>query len=173
MTKHNQIRSEVTFITAEDCEKCKYCCSFKKSSLWGLPVINREEMENLKAIYSEIKFKKVKRNDCDGYIFDMENDYSGDDPLEEIPCPFNKNGCILGENKLFECAVWPFRAMKKNNDIVIAFCVDCPFFVKTDLQKIESLLKNGLGKKILDYAKKFPASVKDYKENYHVFGKNY
>jgi len=56
---------------------------------------------------------------------------------------------------------------------VIAFCVDCPFFVKTDLQKIESLLKNGLGKKILDYAKKFPASVKDYKENYHVFGKNY
>ena len=105
MTKHNQIRSEVTFITAEDCAKCKYCCSFKKSSLWELPVINREEMENLKAIYTEIKFKKVKRNDFDGYILDMENDYSCDDPLEEIPCPFNKNGCILGENKLFECAV--------------------------------------------------------------------
>ena len=48
-----------------------------------LPVINHEEMENLKAIYPEIKFKKVNRNDCDGYIFDMENDYSDYDPFEE------------------------------------------------------------------------------------------
>ena len=75
--------NEVSFITAEDCAKCKLCCLYKKSSLLELPVINHEEMENLKAIYPEIKFKKVNRNDCDGYIFDMENDYSDYDPFEE------------------------------------------------------------------------------------------
>ena len=41
--------------------------------------------------------------------------------------------------------ITPIMTPLKN--IVIAFCVDCPIFVKTDLQKIESLIKNGLGKK--------------------------
>ena len=67
--------------------------------------------------------------------------------------------------------ITPIMTPLKN--IVIAFCVDCPIFVKTDLQKIESLIKNGLGKKILEHTKKFPASVKNYRENYQVFGKNY
>ena len=153
-------------LTPQDCAKCRFCCSIKKQGLWELYVLSTSEMENLRKKYPEVQFKYVKRNNCAGYVADMENNYKIGE--EEIPCPFNKNGCILGEDKPFECAVWPFRAMKFVNKIVVAFCKDCPILAKKSFKEIESLLESGLAEKILNYSQKFPAYIKDYRENYHV-----
>lgn len=158
-------------LTPQDCAKCKFCCSFKKRSLKELYVLTPAEMENLRKKYPEVQFKYVNRNNCAGYVVDMENNYKTNFDDEEIACPFNKNGCILGADKPFECAVWPFRAMKFSDKMIVAFCKDCPIFAKKNLEEIELILESGLGEKILNYAQKFPASIKNYEENYHIFAK--
>lgn len=91
--------------------------------------------------------------------------YKTDDPEEEAPCPFldSSKGCILPpELKPFDCSIWPFRAVRVNeNQLAVALMPTCSAVNKVPREKITELLKSGLGKKILDYAKEKPDIVKD------------
>ena len=56
----------------------------------------------------------------------------------------------------------------KDGKLVIAFCRDCPVFAKKNLNEIQAFLESGLDKKLIEYAAKIPAYVRDYRENYQV-----
>ena len=58
--------------------------------------------------------------------------------------------------------------MRKDGKLVIAFCRDCPVFAKKNLNEIQAFLESGLDKKLIEYAAKIPAYVRDYRENYQV-----
>ena len=152
-------------VPREECAKCRFCCSYRRSSLWETPLIDENLLEKLKRTYPNAKFKSMN-----GYItIDLDNLYKTDDPKEEALCWFNNGrGCVLGEDRPFECRVWPFRVMKRDGQLVIALGTGCPFFAKKELNEINDLLNSGLDKEMLDYAEKFPVFVKEYKENYKV-----
>ena len=91
--------------------------------------------------------------------------YKTQNPDEEVPCPFlnSSNGCILPpELKPFDCSIWPFRAVQtKNKELAVALTPTCPAINEVPREKITELVESGLGKKILDYAKKNPDIVKE------------
>ena len=145
-----------------DCSACRFCCSFRRQSLWETPVFSKEAAEVLAKIRPDAKFRPVGKSSI---TVELSHLYKTDDPEEEAPCPFldSSKGCILPpELKPFDCSIWPFRAVKVNGDqLAVALMPTCPAINKVPREIITELLKSGLGKKILDYAKENPDIVKD------------
>ena len=152
-------------IPHEKCAECRFCCSYRRASLWETPLIDEDLFEKLKTLYPEAKFKTVN-----GYItVNLDDLYKTYDTEEEALCWFNDGkGCVLDEDRPFECRVWPFRVMRCGGQLVIALGTGCPFFAEKSLSEINDLLNSALEKEMLDYAKKFPAFVKDYQDNYRI-----
>ncbi len=46
-------------LSKEDCAQCRFCCSFRRSSLWETPVIEPRLLPRLRARCPEAKFKPV------------------------------------------------------------------------------------------------------------------
>ena len=139
-------------LNPEDCARCKFCCSFRRQSLWEVP-------------------DKIKE-------YDWESEYKTDDPYEEVPCPYlvDGEGCQLdASEKPFECKIWPYRIMKMptclSNDseskLVLAYSKSCPAFQKLDKEVIVNF-----GKKIMDTvtaeAVIDPSIIKEFDEGYEV-----
>ena len=148
-----------------ECAKCRFCCSFRRCSLWETPLIDSELLEKLRRNYPEAKFKTLNG----AVTVKLDDLYRTDDPEEEALCWFNKGkGCVLGDDEPFECKVWPLRVMRKDSRLVIAFSEGCHIFSAKSLDEIREIVDEELSEKMLEYAKKFPAYVKDYRENYRV-----
>jgi len=156
-----------SIISPEDCAKCRFCCSYRRCSLWETPLFDLDSVEKLKKNFpgQKAKFKFFD----DFATINIDDCYKTDDPEEEAPCWFNNGkGCILGEDKPFECSVWPLRLMRKDNKLVITLSLGCKVVCSKPLSKIQEILDDGLDKKLLEYAKKVPAFIKEYSENYIV-----
>ena len=145
-----------------DCASCKFCCSFRRQSLWETPVFTKEAAEQLQSLFPEARFRQTGLNSM---TIDLEMLYKTDNPEEEVPCPFldSSNGCCLPpELKPFDCSIWPFRAVHtKENEIAVALTPTCPAINKVSRADISELLKSGLGQKIIDYAKTHPDIIKE------------
>lgn len=152
-----------------DCASCKFCCSFRRQSLWETPVFSKEAAEQLKAAFPDAKFCRVGKSSM---TIDLEKLYKTNNPEEEVPCPFldSKNGCCLPpELKPFDCSIWPFRAVRVDQEKVsVALTPTCPSVNKVPREKIIELLNDGLGKKILDYARENPDIIKENSEFFLV-----
>ena len=147
------------------CANCKFCCSFRRQSLWETPVFNEEAMHELKKLFPSVKFRKAGDSN-QSYTFDISEEYKTQDSEEEVPCPFlnPKNGCSLSaELKPFDCKIWPLRAVKEseNSSISIALSPTCPAINKLPLNQIKDLLDSGLGKQIILYAHENPDILKE------------
>ncbi|MBR4009174.1 hypothetical protein [Fibrobacter sp.] len=97
--------------------------------------------------------------------------YRTDDPEEEVPCTFldPQKGCILkGEDKPFDCSIWPLRIMDKGGKLVIALTPTCPVIGATPDKALVDLVQGGLGETIFEYAKTHPYIVKEYREGFPV-----
>ena len=168
-----------SLLSPEDCAKCRYCCSFIKPTSREMPLIDADLLEGsgllekLQKDNPEAKFEKIIKvvdNVSHGfYKINIDNLYITNDPKEEVLCVFNKGkGCILGENKPFKCKVWPLVVMRTNNKLVIALRTDCKIIASKPFREIQSLVENGLGEKMLEYAKKFPDFIDDYREDCYI-----
>ncbi len=95
-----------------DCAACRFCCSFRRQSLWETPVFDAETVEKLRKLYPHAKF----RNEGSvSFTFDISDQYKTSLSDEEAPCPFldTEKGCVLPpELKPFDCTIWPFRAVR-------------------------------------------------------------
>ena len=78
-------------LSKSDCAECRFCCSFRRVSLWETPLFDEETAERLQKQYPEARFKPRG----DAYTINIDGDYKTDDPEEEALCPFNKSGCVL------------------------------------------------------------------------------
>ena len=152
-------------LSKSSCAACKFCCSFRRQSLWETPLFPPEVVEKLS-----------KPNEY-GVVGEFRNGqivlggYRTDDPEEEVPCTFldPHKGCILkAEDKPFDCSIWPLRVMDKGGELVIALTPTCPTIGATPRPNLIELVKNGLGAKIFEYAKTHPYIIKEYREGFPI-----
>ena len=147
------------------CAACKFCCSFRRQSLWETPLFPPEVAAKL----SRENEYGVVGAFRDGQI--ILSGYRTDDPEEEVPCTFldPQKGCILkGEDKPFDCSIWPLRIMNKDGKLVIALTPTCSAIGAGPSKALVELVQNGLGEKIFEYAKSHPYIIKEYKEGFPI-----
>ena len=155
-------------LSKEECAACRFCCSFRRCSLYETPVIEPCLLPRLRARYPEAKFKPVEHPAPRGTMtVDLDGLYQTGDPEEEALCWFNRNGCILGDDKPFDCRIWPLYAMRRGGRLVIALSLSCRV-IAGRRSEVQKLVDNGLGKKIFDYVALHPEFVRDYREGYPV-----
>ncbi|MCR4790179.1 MAG: hypothetical protein K5839_03775 [Treponemataceae bacterium] len=100
-------------LSKEDCANCRFCCSFRRQSLWESPF-------KLSASYQT----------------QDENEEIPCDYLDK------KSGCTLtDENKPFDCKIWPFRVMKDDDEIFITMATTCPALQKKSEKEIKDFLE--------------------------------
>ena len=154
-----------TILSKKQCAACKFCCSFRRQSLWETPLFPPEVVEKL----SKPNEYGVEGEFRDGQI--VLGGYKTNDPEEEVPCTFlnPQKGCILKhEDKPFDCSIWPLRIMRKDGELVIALTPTCPSIGAVPSQALIELVKNGLGEKILVYAKAHPYIIKEYRADFPI-----
>ena len=154
-----------SILSKHQCATCKFCCSFRRQSLWETPLFPPEVVEKLSQP-NEYGVVGVFR---DGQI--VLGGYRTDDTEEEVPCTFldPHKGCILKpEDKPFDCSIWPLRIMNKDGELVIALTPTCPSIGATPSPELIELVKNGLGEKILTYAKEHPYIIKEYRAGFPI-----
>ena len=77
-----------------------------------------------------------------------------------------KIGCVLSaEEKPFDCKIWPLRAVRKSSGgkMFVALTTTCPAVNRLPFSEVQSLVKSGLGGKIISYASSHPDIVKDWR----------
>ena len=163
-----------TILSKQQCAACKFCCSFRRQSLWETPLFPPEVAEKLSKPneYGVVgEFAQASRDVQDARRLVLEDKYRTADPEEEVPCTFldPQKGCILkGEDKPFDCSIWPLRIMDKGGKLVIALTPTCPAIGAVPSQTLIDLVKNGLGEQIFEYAKAHPYIIKEYREGFPV-----
>lgn len=166
-----------SILSKTSCAACKFCCSFRRQSLWETPLFPPEVAEKLSREneYGVVgEFAQAGRdgqNVQDACRLVLENNYRTDDPEEEVPCTFldPQKGCILnGDDKPFDCSIWPLRIMNKDGKLVIALTPTCSAIGAVPSQALVELVQGGLGEKIFEYAKTHPYIVKEYHQGFPV-----
>ncbi|MGN0674758.1 MAG: hypothetical protein ACI4KG_03340 [Oscillospiraceae bacterium] len=149
-------------LSGSDCAACKICCIFDKYDIWETPVLD----DSLKALVSE-RFLEIKFVGKDGgWLFRMEEAADG---LYYCPVLDSKTGCRLGDDKPFDCRIWPYRIMELGGRQVISIASICPTMYKKPLEELcAELDKNGLADKIFAHAEKHPEIVKPYEDGYPI-----
>ena len=164
-----------TILSKKQCAACKFCCSFRRQSLWETPLFPPEAVEKLSkpneyGVVGEFRAVDDPQKNCAGRLV-LENNYRTADPEEEVSCTFlnPERGCILKpEDKPFDCSIWPLRIMRKDGELVIALTPTCTSIGATPRPELIELVKNGLGETILEYAKAHPYIVKEYREGFPI-----
>ena len=154
-----------SILSKTTCAACKFCCSFRRQSLWETPLFPPGVAEKL----SKPNEYGVVGEFRDGQI--ILGGYRTDDSEEEVPCTFldPQKGCILkAEDKPFDCSIWPLRIMDKGGKLVIALTPTCPAIGAVPNQALIDLVKNDLGEHIFEYAKTHPYIIKEYREGFPV-----
>lgn len=134
-------------LSGEQCAKCRICCSFVKDDAWEAPTLRNPDTKQ--------KYRA---------------EYNFKDETEILLCPMldEKTGCTLGENKPFECKIWPLRVFEIDGKIRIGISEVCPAFTKEDDGKLIKLLAEGLYEKIVGEFRDNPEIIRKYSEEYRI-----
>lgn len=157
----------------EDCAACRFCCAFRRQSLWETPIFSSENIdaiENNKKLDSSVLEKFLF--DGNTYArYDLSNAYETNDSEEEAPCPYlSDKGCILDVNeKPWDCKIWPLRVMRKEDGaIVIALTPTCPSVNKIDIETVREFVNEKLADSLFEYADTHSYLIKEYHEGFPI-----
>ena len=155
-------------LSNETCAKCRLCCIFDKYDVWETPVITRELFVKLSAERHDLKM--VSKGVSGGYVFNMENCWDEEEEIFRCPALDPKKGCTLGDNKPFDCRIWPFRVMETEDKRFRMITVSpvCPEIFDRPLSQLSEFVKEKLENTVFDYAEKNPEIVKKYIKGYQV-----
>ena len=153
-------------LSPKTCADCRICCIFDKYDVWETPVISEELAEKIKVSNPDLKF--VSKGDSGSYIFNMEKTWDEKEELFSCPALDPQKGCTLGDNKPFDCKIWPYRIMELNGVLVIAIASICPDLYEKPLRLLVNELENGLADMIFAEAEKNPAIIKPYEQGYPI-----
>ena len=149
-------------LSKEECAKCKICCCFDSSDIWEAPVITKEKADEIVKSYNPLQ-KFVEKDDFS--ILHMEKE--PDEDLYYCSMLNPDKGCIMKDNKPFDCKIWPFRIMELNGIQVITLSPVCPVVKKHSLEELSELAQE-LAPVIFTQAEKTPQIVKPYINGYPV-----
>ena len=161
-------------LSKEACKNCRFCCSFRRMSLWELPRVSVDfAYKNVAGVSGqEIKYSFDECNGARFAVTDLTSGYLTDDPDEEVKCPFldDTTGCVLSqEDKPFDCSIWPLRYMEMpDGSLAVTLTPTCPEVNKVPVGDLKDLLNDGLGEKIAEYAKDHSYMIKPYRAGFEV-----
>ncbi len=154
-------------LTPEDCVACKWCCKFNEEDLFEQPQIYEET-----AAYIRKNFRGQSLCQKDGLLyFDMPRVYCEQDEEYQYTCPMLRDGegCALGEARMLDCKIWPFRIMECPGGLAITLSGECKVMnEKADEELMEELLGRGTAKLIFRAAEERPAMVKPYRGDHRI-----
>lgn len=174
-------------LSKTSCAACKFCCSFRRQSLWETPLfppevaekLSRENEYGVVGVFTSVYCKtrdaceiRDAREAQNAFRLVLENNCRTDDPEEEVPCTFldPQKGCILkGEDKPFDCSIWPLRIMNKDGKLVIALTPTCSAIGAVPSKALVELVQNGLGEKIFEYAQTTRTLSKNTRKDFRLF----
>lgn len=143
------------------CGECRVCCGFDESDKWEIPLIFDELREFIAQHYPDVKL--IARGG--EYVFDMR--FNGG---EVAYCPMlTENGCALGDNKPFDCRIWPFRVNSLDGRRVITVSPVCGEVSALPLKALCDFVNaDGFAKRLFEAAKAHPDMVKPYISGYPI-----
>ncbi len=148
-------------LKGSSCAACRMCCIFDRYDVWETPLFEETTMNKVKTTAPHAEFAKKGS----GYVLNAKE--MTDDELFSCPA-LAENGCILGDEKPFDCRIWPFRVMEYDGCRVIAVSSLCNEVHGQSHDSLRTFLKEGLAAEIFAYADKFPEAVHQFYDNYSV-----
>ena len=148
-------------LSFENCAECRMCCRFDRYNVLETPVFTSENVERIREIFPDSEFIAKKG----GFIYRIKvlSDMDG------FTCPaLAENGCILGDDKPFDCKIWPFCIMNVGGRRAITIAHICDEMFSRPLSELVGFLKNGLADEIFAFADLNPDIVRPYYEGYPV-----
>ncbi len=148
-------------LSGESCAQCRLCCVFDRYDVWETPVFTEDIKNKILENAPDTQFLPVDG----GYIFKVRE--FDDEGLFSCPA-LTEKGCILGDEKPFDCRIWPYRIMNIGGRRAITIASICDELYNRPLSQLVDFLKEGLGDEIFAYADAHPEIVKPYYEGYPV-----
>ena len=148
-------------LSGKTCAECKLCCIFDRYDVWETPVFTEEICRKIKAEKPLTEFMSKDG----GYIFKVRD--IGEDEIFSCPA-LTENGCMLGDEKPFDCRIWPYRIITVGDRSAITIASICDELYNRPLSQLVNFLKEGLAEEIFRYADLHPEIVKPYYEGYPV-----
>lgn len=149
-------------LSREECAKCRICCCFDSSDIWEAPVIDSEKSQQItKDFKADQEFVEKDGH----YLLKMKKEPNRD--LYYCSLLDHEKGCIMGNEKPFDCRIWPFRIMSLNGRIVITLSPVCPVVKTRSLEDIMNVCKD-ISEEAFDQARRHPEYVKPYISGYPI-----
>lgn len=148
-------------LSGRSCAECRLCCVFDRYDVWETPVFTEEIRDKILSAKPEAEF--IGKDG--GYIFRVGE--IGEDQLFSCPA-LTETGCMLGDEKPFDCRIWPYRIMEVGGRRAITIASICDELYNRPLSQLVDFLKEGLADIIFAYADAHPEIVKPYYEGYPV-----
>ena len=148
-------------LSKSTCAECRVCCSFDSYDLWETPVLS-EATKNL----AEDKIDGVRfvTKGEKSYLFRMED--PDNDGLYFCPA-LTETGCALGDEKPFDCKIWPYRIMRLGDRRVITLSPVCESVAALPMAKLLAFAEE-IAPTIFSYADENPDIVKDYIDGHPI-----
>ncbi len=144
----------------KSCADCRICCGFDESDKWEIPLV----FDDLRAYLSERYPDVTLTPRGNEHVFEMQ--FNGN---EVIYCPMlSETGCILGDNKPFDCRIWPFRVNDLGGRRVITLSPVCPTVSELPLKALTEFVQGEFAQLLFSTAKAHPDMVKPYIEGYPI-----
>lgn len=156
---HKGMISEL--LTREECAACRICCCFDSYDLWEAPTISSGLKEKILPYVPATDFLPKGGS----YVLKMKKEKDRD--LYYCNLLDRSRGCVLGEDKPFECSIWPLRVMDFCGKRVIALSPVCPVLQSRPIGRITETAKR-LAPVIFEQASKNPDLVKKYEIGYTI-----
>ncbi len=148
-------------LSPAQCAECRLCCGFVDSDKWEIPLLAGEMERSCAERFGATR----EIPGTDSAVYRME--FHGDDI---IMCPAaGEHGCMLGENRPFDCRIWPFRVMELNGSRVVTLSPVCPASLKMTVGEVSEFVNSGFADMLFEHARKFPETVKPYIDGYPIF----
>ncbi|MDE6088009.1 MAG: hypothetical protein K2G25_06445 [Oscillospiraceae bacterium] len=144
-------------LTQNTCAKCRQCCIFSNYDVWDLPVLSGEIREQCRTVLPELEF--ISKG-TESYLFRIKKT----DPDGLFACPVLdlENGCLLGDQKPFDCQIFPFQIVRIQNRNAIVLSRLCDSMMNTPVRKLTDFLEQELAQKIFSYAQEHPDVIRYY-----------
>ncbi len=150
-------------LSRETCADCQLCCVFDRYDIWETPVLSPEIREKAAALLPDAEF--IRKGE-ESYLFRIrELDH---EDLFACPLLDQSIGCMLGEEKPFDCQIWPFRIMELDGRQAITIAPICQAMTALSIGTLLDFLRESLAETIFSYAQQHPDVIKPYDTMYPI-----
>lgn len=149
-------------LSPASCAECRWCCQFDENDMWEMPVLSASVADKIRAALPSARVGAVGES---SFLFDV--DFDPETGLAYCPA-LTHGGCVLGDDKPFDCRIWPFRVMSLGGRTAITMSLGCPAVSRLSLSALKRFLDDGFAKNVFSYARENPDVIKTYDDGFPI-----